>query len=203
MDRFGFWLELRTLISEAISGVQNAGSSLFWDDSRPNWLSRSTLRHLYATAKAGAEGCGVHVAVRHSDCGAPTHVDHYVMEPIGGRPLAFADERFEWRHPLYQGETTRCCPCSRDEREAAHWVIYDVLFETWADQDVCEALGRVLSDLFEAMECAGDRKPRSGIREHLLRALITVNDQILPQRIDDYIAERIGGLESSPQDEIE
>lgn len=82
---------------------------------------------------------------------------------------------------------TRPCPCGGD-RGREHWVILDVLFAKDADQAFCEVVEDILSDLYHAVSNAGDRKPRSGIRERLLRALLLINDNIRPDRLEVYIA---------------
>ncbi|WP_436307873.1 hypothetical protein [Variovorax sp. LjRoot290] len=45
-----------------------------------------------------------------------------------------------------------------------------------------------LQHIQEAVDRSVDRVPRSAIRESLLRAVIELNEGILPQGIDEYIA---------------
>lgn len=189
MDRFEYLVDLRKQIAAEISGVDDAAFSLFWDDTRPNWLTRARLLGLFDLARDGAEAFGLYVAARHCECGSKSHCDTYMMAPVGGRPIAYRDPAFIWSDPLDQGEQDCPCPCTSSNRHKRHWVIRDVLFDKTADRAFCDALERILGDLYEAKQRAGDKKPRSGIREHLLRALLAVNDQILPETIDEYIAQ--------------
>ena len=192
MDQFDFLVGLRADIIREIRGVSDAEPSLFWDDTRPNSLTRNRLKALWTKAVIGAEPHGVSVAVRHCDCGEQGHGDTYLMEPIGSGPIEYRDPRFIWQESLGQVMEYRSCPC--DGRNRDHYVIYDLIFERRADQEFCRRLGRVFVDLFDAMERSGDKRPRAAIREYLLRALIQLADLILPEPIDDYIARRAEGM---------
>lgn len=196
MDRFTFLTRLRTSVAAEISGVQDAKGYLPWDNTRPNYLTKSSLARLFDDAREGAEHFGVHVVHRHSSCGSKRHVRDFFMENVGDNELTYGDARFEWRYPLDQRLMKRPCPCGGD-RGREHWVLMDVLFAKSADQAFCEVVERILSDLSEAVLNAGDRKPRSGIRERLLRSLLVINDNIRPDSLDAYIAERRLALETA------
>lgn len=189
MDRFTYLVDLRKKIAAEISDVQDTRFSLFWNDTHPNSLSRSNVQKLFDHARSGATSLGVHIAVRHGDCRSKSHRDDYVMEPVDAHPLTYGDPRFVWSTALDQGGCLCPCPCSNSGREKLHTVIYDVLYEASADQGFCATLERILADLYEALQRAGEKKPRSGIREYLLRALLTVNDHIRPETLEDYIAQ--------------
>lgn len=187
MDRFTYLTRLRTSVIAEISGVQDAKSFLAWDDTRPNHLTKTNLTQLFEDARKGAERFGVFVVHRHSSCGSKRHVEDYLMERGVADALAYGDARFVWRYPLDQRSMDRPCPCGGDQGRE-HWVLMDVLFARNADKVFCEVVEAVLSDLFGAVLNAGDRKPRSGIRERLLRALVVINDNIRPDRLEAYIA---------------
>lgn len=189
MDRFNYLTRLRTSVAAEIRGVQDAKGYLAWDNTRPNYLTKSSLTRLFDEARAGAEHFGVYVVHRHSSCGSKRHVEEYLMENVAAEGLTYGDARFEWRCPLDQRLMKRSCPCGSD-RGREHWVLMDVLFAKGADQAFCEVVERILSDLFEAVSNAGHRKPRSGIRERLLRSLLVINDNIRSDSLDAYIAER-------------
>lgn len=193
MDRFSYLVDLRQRLVAEISGVEDARGFLTWDDTRPNSTTRWRLRSLYSHALNGAASFGLHVAERHGYCRSKTHTDDYVMGDIDGVTLTYRDSRFNWSYPLNQGEYLYPCPCSASGKEKLHTVIYDVLFEVSADQDFCRVLERIVSDLYEALQRSGEKKPRSGIREYLLRALLTVNDHILPQTVEEYVSRRTAG----------
>jgi hypothetical protein len=65
--------------------------------------------------------------------------------------------------------------------------MHDVIFDCAANMTVCGSIENVLSDVYAAIDHAGDSKPRSGIREHLLRAVLRINDELLPSPMDEYI----------------
>ena len=192
MERFAYLVDLRERIAHEINGVEDASFSLFWDDAQPNYLTHSRLLRLFELARNSAEAFAVYLSVRHCDCGSRPHRRHpdgYVMEPIGGRILSYRDPAFDW-DTLDQVELNQPCPCTSSKISKRHRVIYDLLYDNSADQAFRAAVRNILSDLYEAALQAGDKRPRSGIREHLLRALITVNDHIRPDTLEEYIETR-------------
>lgn len=188
MERFDYLTCLREGILEEIGLVENADRPLFWDTTRPNYLTRNRLRVLFEKALDGAQNFGLYISARHCHCGSIRHVPEYIMESIAGVAISYRDSRYVWSQPLHQGEEDSFCPCKGKKIESAHWVIYDVIYEKTADQEFCSTLERVLNQVYEAFHQAGDKKPRSGIRECLLLALLIINDEILPQSVDAYIA---------------
>lgn len=189
MDRLTYLTHLRAAVTTAICGVQDASGSLLWDDTRPNYLTKMNLERLFGGAKAGAESFGVFVVNRHGPCGSKRHGEDYLLEPVAGEIVSYRDPRFISRGPIQQGVVSLACPCGGD-RKRPHTVLVDVLFAVAADQAFCCALEDILTDLDAAIDKAGDRKPRSGIREHLLRALLVISDHIRPETLDDYIAKQ-------------
>lgn len=190
LERFDYLVALREKVAAEISGVRDSEFSLWWDDSRSNWLTRPRLWNVYRQACEGAEAFGIYIVGRHGICGSRSHRPEYIMAPLAGRSIEYRDPEFTWEYFISQGFEESPCPCTGSKRDKRHYVIYDVLFDKAADQRFCRSLQSILSDLHEAAERSGDKKPRSGIREHLLRALITINDHVLPQTVSAYIAER-------------
>ncbi|MGL0944869.1 hypothetical protein ACSTDY_21780 [Vibrio vulnificus] len=45
----------------------------------------------------------------------------------------------------------------------------------------------ILGDIGDAIDSAGEKRPRSAIREWLLRAMLNINDQLLPIPMDDFV----------------
>lgn len=189
MHRLTYLAHVREAVTSAVSGVQDANCSLFWDDTRPNHLTKANLALLFEEAKRGAASFGVFVVNRHAPCGSRRHGEAYLLESISGETMSYGDPRFVWRYPLEQGISSRPCPspCD-DDGKRPHTVLVDVLVAVDADQSFCSGLCDILTDLHAAIDKAGDKKPRSGIREHLLRALLIINDHIRPEPLDDYIA---------------
>ncbi len=50
-----------------------------------------------------------------------------------------------------------------------------------------DILDNILLDICIAIENAGDNKTRSSIRDLLLRAVLAINDQLLPEPMENYI----------------
>ena len=61
-----------------------------------------------------------------------------------------------------------------------------------AGHELCSKLEEVLSDINESIACAGEKESRSAIRENLLRAVLGINDQLLPEPMDSYIRRKTG-----------
>lgn len=188
---FLFCVSLRAALLEQITGIENAGFSLYWDNSSPNSLTRRKLEALYEIHLTKAAAHGVYVVTRHSDCGRRKHKD-YVMSNPYGLDLKYKDSRFVWPGgQMYQGKRMDVCPCNTSGELSEHWVIEDVIYDPQKDQKVCDKIERVLSDIHDAIQKSRDNRPRSAIREYLLRAVIQLNDLILPLPVDEYIAARI------------
>jgi hypothetical protein len=143
---------------------------------------------------------GVHVVLRHCGYGNPRHnregVDGYVIEADYLGKLKYKDERYIWRTTLMQGKLLRKCPCSSKNVATIHYVFEDIISDQHANPNICNAIDRVLSDIWNAIEHAEDHKPRSAIREHLLCAVLRINDVLLPCPIEEYI-ERGGAFVTS------
>lgn len=89
---------------------------------------------------------------------------------------------------MYQDNRYCSCPCEENAKPTTHWVIDDVVYEKWADTIECKKITSILQDVNTAIEAAEDKKPRSGIREYLLRAILKINDVILPIPMNEYIS---------------
>lgn len=192
MTRFEFLVDVRQRLISEISGTKDAGSFLYWDDTRPNWSTQRSVNLLFDEARKSAEKFGVYVVQRHGNCGRRTHRDYFVYMPIAGHSIRYDDPEFIVADVLDQGEWLCACPCSRNPTEIRHTVLIDVIYAKSADSTFCNAMTSILSDIYRAMKSAGNKRPRSGIREYLLRAMLKTNDLILPQSVDAYIAEQSG-----------
>ena len=72
-----------------------------------------------------------------------------------------------------------------------HHVIDDVIYRKGSNLELCESLESILIDIYTAIECAADKKTRSAIRENLLKAVIKINDQLLPEPMESYIQKQM------------
>lgn len=190
MDAFEFYVSLRQDILKIISGVENANGYWGWDDTTPNWVTKNRLETLLEKYVLLAKELGLYVVTRYATCANPRH-EWYPTTNRYGITIPYQDERFVWGgEQLYQGERTSTCPCSPKNKPHKNHVIDDIIYEQAASAENCKQIALILEDLSEAIGKSRDNKSRSGIREYLLRAVLRLNDAILPQSVDEYIAGR-------------
>lgn len=187
MKTFDYYTSLRSEILEVITGVENSGGSLFWDETTPNIVTKHKLIDLYAEYLSKAKAFGLYVVTRHCDCPNPKH-GFYPVSNQYGLQIEYQDSNYVWnRGQMYQGQRNCICPCSATNKISQHHVIDDVIYDKNANENLCKKLEDILYDVVEAIDCAGDNRPRSAIRENLLRAILRINDQLLPEPMDSYI----------------
>ncbi|MCY1286497.1 hypothetical protein D9M69_388250 [compost metagenome] len=188
MTLFEFYSCLRKEVLEQISGVENSNGYLSWDDTTPNYLTKIRLESLLQKYILLAKDFGVYVVTRYSSCSNAKH-EGYPTESRYGLPISYQEPGFIWEgDQLFQGRRVSTCPCSPKNKPNSNWVIDDFVYKETTNIDECRRIAHILEDISEAIEKAEDKKPRSGIREHLLRAILEINDAILPLPIDEYIA---------------
>ena len=194
MDRFEYYSLLRSEILDIISGVENADDSLCWDNTKPNYITKRELENLYSKYIDDAKNFGVYIVTRHSGCPNPKHGEYPTSNKYG-RSIPYRNKEYVWNGgQIYQGPRLCVCPCSEKNKLTEHWVIDDIVYEKSANLEKSQKLENILSDIDEAIDCAGDKKPRSAIREYLLRAIIRIDDELLPEPMDKYIQIRMNSL---------
>lgn len=190
MDQFEYLVSLRKELMGQIGVIKNARHFLWWDDTTPNYSTRRSLLDVLERYTNLAADHGLLVVTRHCDCPNNRHPE-YPTSNRYGYAIPYGSEEFVWEGgQLYQGKRLCTCPCSARNTPSDHWVIDDLVFKRDADIMFCRQLSYVLADLQRAIERSATKKSRSGIREYLLRALLTLNDAILPQTVDEYISRR-------------
>ncbi|MEO8646237.1 hypothetical protein [Pseudomonas sp.] len=189
MTTIEFYLALRDEILKSISGVENSNGYYSWDGTRPNWLTKSRLNSLLEKHIQLARSLGVYIVTRYANCDNPKH-ENYPTTNRYEISIPYQDENFIWAgEQLYQGDRISTCPCSTKNKPHNNWVIDDIIYDRKFNTKDCENIALILQDVKMAVEKSGDKKVRSGIREYLLRAVLRINDAILPKSVDDYIAE--------------
>ena len=193
MNSFKYYSALRTEILAIVTGVENSGQNLFWDYTTPNRFTKYRLKELHAKHLAKASAFGLLVVTRHCDCENPAHDhDNYPVSNAYGRHIRYRESGYIWNGgQFYQGSRKCVCPCSSKNEETEHWVIDDVIYDANSNIEACTKLEAILTDIYDSINCAGDKTPRSAIREHLLRAILRINDELLPEPIDTYISKRL------------
>lgn len=190
MDQFEYLVSLRKELMSQIGVIADTRHSLWWDDTISNYSTRRSLSDVLERYTNAAADHGILVVTRHCDCPNKRHPE-YPTSNRYGYPIPYRSDDFVWEgHQLYQGKRLCTCPCSARNTPSDHHVIDDFVFKRGTDLIFCRQLSNVLSDIQSAIESSANKKPRSGIREYLLRALLTLNDAILPQTVDEYISRR-------------
>lgn len=192
-EYWNYFVALRQDILSAISGISDANGYLRWDNTTPNSTTRYRLECILTRAIRDAANLGVYVVTRHSDCGRRSHdgasdENGYVWTDPYGLNVKWLDGRFLWDgDQLFQWQRYGICPCSKTHDPQNHHVIDDIIYSHTCDPKDGHTIAVILSDIHSAIEEAGDKKPRSGIREYLLRAVLRLNDAILPVTVEEYI----------------
>lgn len=191
MTLFEFYANLRRDVLRQISGVEGSNGYFTWDSTTPNYLIKSRLESLLEKYIMEANAFGVYVVTRYANCARRAH-DGYPVENRYGFEIQYQDAQFVWgAEQLYQGPRISTCPCSPQNKPNKNYIIDDIIFRKSSNMADCGAISAILCDIHEAIENATDKKARSGIREHLLRAILRLNDAILPMPVDEYIASAI------------
>ncbi|TGQ51540.1 hypothetical protein EN836_23495 [Mesorhizobium sp. M1C.F.Ca.ET.193.01.1.1] len=193
MDIFKFRVGLRRALLEQVGEIQNANGWYGWDTTTPNSIIRRSLEATLNEYVTAAGMYGFFVVTRHSNCSNPKHRGYPTTTRNGAR-IVYRDKGYLWEGgQLFQGQRFCACPCSAKNEPEWHHVIDDVIFKKGIDLEECRRLEFVFLGICAAIGNAGDKQSRSGIREHLLQAILTLNDAILPQTVDAYIASRETG----------
>lgn len=195
MDQNGweFLVALRTELLSIHDGISDAENGFGWDTTTQNFAIRRQLSQTLWKAVREASQFGVFVVTRHSNCGRLTHnqisdENDYVWADRNGLGVEWQDARFFWSgHQLFQGVREERCPCSDSSDPVEHHLIEDFIYKHDASHSFCEDIAFILTDVREAIQEAGDKRPRSGIRENLLQAVLKLNDAILPVRVEEHI----------------
>lgn len=109
------------------------------------------------------------------------------MEEIGGAPVKYRDKSYNWLGAIDQGCEYSTCPCSKSGKKREHRVIQDVICGDSTDEDIGKTLYDVFEEIHLAIDSSGSKQPRSAIREHLLMAILRLNDAILPIPMQMYV----------------
>lgn len=188
MNLFEYYVALRGDILRIVTGVENSAHSLFWDNTTPNNITKGRLEKLHEKYLAAAREFGLFMVTRHCDCPNPNHATYPISNRYG-LDISYRGSGYIWGGGgFFQGARSCICPCSNKNKVTKHHVIDDIIYDENSDVDVCKGLEKILGDIFDSIGCAGDKKPRAAIREYLLRAVLRINDELLPEPMDAYIA---------------
>lgn len=183
-------IEMRTDILGAIGSVEDSSGGLVWDNTRPNWSTRSHLQDLFKRYLSSGAHFGVFSVVRHCDCPDARHSGDPISPGSHGIK-EWRDKNFIWSETqIFQGERLMPCACGASTKPIKHWVIEELVIRKHGATKRHECFVQALSYVQEAIDNAGEKKPRSAIREWLLYAVLQLNDSILPHTVDEFIKQR-------------
>jgi hypothetical protein len=192
MDIVQYSVHLRSELVSLVTGIQNAGFSLYWDNTTPNRVTKSKLCSIYKQYLSQASVFGVYLVTRHSACPHPSHQkcgdeDGYLVSNDYGLDITYNDPDYIWEgRQMYQGERNCSCPCSPELPPVNHWVIEEMIYSRISHPEA-NRLCNILSDIYMSIQQSDDNHTRSGIREYLLRAILQLNDLIFPMPVEEYI----------------
>lgn len=187
MSLFEYLVSFRAALIEEIAGVESSNDLYSWDSTRSNSASKRALERLLNKYLSLAKDQGVYCVTRYTSCGSPAHSGYPTEDPYG-LSITYQDTRFVWQGiQMYQGPRFSKCPCSPGNKPNENVVIDDFVYDKSANITDCKNIALILEEVHWAKLLCRDKKSRSAIRERLLRALLRINDAILPQSIDSYI----------------
>lgn len=195
MKMLEYYAGLRADLLEVLQGVKNAGTFLWWDDTSPNWLTKQKLEKIFRKYVGLAKPFGLHLIRSHNECGNKRHRSvgvggNYVIES-DEFPRNWSDPNYVTGAHTFEGYHKCKCPCSKNNEPTEHYVIEKLVY--FASEQHLKIISMVLADIYSAIENAEDRKPRSGIREYVLRAVMRLNEAILPISVGEYLnQQRLG-----------
>lgn len=185
----GLLVELRAEVIAIISGVSNSRSWVAFDNRSPNSNTRIKIDRVLQRYLRQASQFGLYVVTRHTECNNPNHPSgDFPVSNRYGLEISYKDPRFIWNGDQFDQDQRYCvCPCSPDNEPTKHFVIDDVIFGQNEDLDNARKLYDILYDIRSASLHSGHKIPRSAARENLLKALLKINDAIMPISVDDFI----------------
>jgi len=193
MTKLQYLSSLRKELLNLISNIQDArpgSKSNGGGHTTENSETKRRLNKIFEQYTVQGRAYGVYILKRHVNCNNPKH-EGYVMDMIEDKPIKFHDERFSWEYPIYEGEINCICPCSAENRPSKHSVIIDVLFDKKQSTFPDAIIRELFEEIYTAITYSEDNKRRSATREHLLRAVLIINDLILPAPMGEYISEQL------------
>lgn len=190
MNLFSTLVDARQQLLNVLQDIEEAENSFEWYNAATNDDFRNSLTQIKNEFQKSAMNYGVYVVTRHCDCPNDDHQNFPTTNNFElDLPYPYDCKDFTFRHgQIFQGERMCVCPCDEKKEYSRHNVIDDVLYKKDSDIELCEFIERVLCDLSDAVESCGYKKSRSRVKERLLEIVLYINDQILPQSVDDYIA---------------
>ncbi|CAA6606111.1 hypothetical protein MTBLM1_80027 [Rhodospirillaceae bacterium LM-1] len=182
-------VSLRSELIE-MNGLINNSEQFQWyrDDSKTNFsINFDIWRLLYKYSKVAGD-FGFRVFIRHHSCGNKNHYD-YPHTDLTGTNIPFDPHKKSYDiYMSYEHKIKFKCPCSENNDYSAHnfFVLAQIENNELSEQD-CRIFATLFSGLFNAIELSDTKRPRAAVREQILLLIMSLNDMILPQTVDEYI----------------
>lgn len=199
MNAKKFYLNLRAELVELVGRIKDSnGGWLGWDNSVPNNVTRIYLDNLLSKySERATSEFGIFAAVRypHYLCGDYNEGEPmYITQFVNGQIIDETNGEYIWLQNYWGEFPAQPCPFSKrkivDENTAT---VGFVVAKDDYDEDK-EEVARVLGIIHTAKSRARDNSPRAGIREQLLLAILRLNDEILPIKLEKQIEEIAKGI---------
>lgn len=189
-----------------IAGVKNA-SSISWNDKSPNGMTERSIMRLSKGLTEQLRSCGTIRVYEHGPCGSDEHekrANFSVISETSYWRLVLEDGRTD-AHSVKDGrlfiegramghsdpdmtggfEPCLCQPAKPVDHTVAWYYAWP-----YSDDTRLGLLHECQSILDLAKACSRPHKPRSSVREQLLKCVILLNDALAPICAAEHIASR-------------
>lgn len=181
-----YYSSLRQDLLSLVADVNNAASWDIWFmASNSNSITKIKLEKIYRQYLDLAVPLGLITVTRHISCPNPDHIA-YIASNDYGLEIFDQDPDYEWHIHQVKYKKECKCPCSDRNLASQHEVLEEMIFLK-KNTIPCQSILSILKDIEDAVSKSRDNRPRSGIREKLLMAIIKIDNQIVPGGMDSYI----------------
>ena len=181
-------LEFRSAVKTSISRIEDAVGYENDDRTIPNWETKQNLQALLDDFLCKVKPYGFRVITSHLSCSNSEH-NREIFNELSERDIDIDLEHFEdikdRSYCVDVGKTYAICKC--DESDYSQYDIFlDIYGEKGELLNIHRKLSVVYHEVREAILNCRDRGPRSAIRERLYKAVIAIDEIILPFDIEEY-----------------
>lgn len=187
-----YLLDLREDLYAIVVRVEDSSSwgDVFFRPTDSNLFTKLRLESLYDKYLNMAQSFGIVKVTRHVSCPNPSHIE-YITSNEYGLDIPNQDPEYSW-HTRQRPDTRVCkCPCSVDNPATRHKVIDELIYPK--DKEFpCERVLSIIDELRSAVISSGSGRPRSGVRAHLLMAMMKIDNFLIPGGAANYLKQLRG-----------
>jgi hypothetical protein len=195
VEIFKFYSSLRASLIKTITDIQDSGHLLF-DNTKSNTEIRYELNNILNKYLKAASNFGYYIVEYHFPCKNPSH-NLTIKKIMQGIDIDIKDSRYvKFDYEIYNKTYKYNCACGFEQYPNAHDVVGYTYIDSTFPKINFDSMEYIFAEIYNAIECAGDKKPRSAIRERILSAILAINDEILPETMDTYIKNKLRAHES-------